>query len=284
MSEPVSDNPEFRQLMHLVLQQVQAHQQDQQEQFARQVQAHQQDIHQVLQQVQEHIIQLQQHTDEFMPLLQEALTPDPWEPLSSCATNVSFLPILKPYWEGCLQWKGFCCILQGYYNYKQLERFPEDCDHWTVGAHIIPRACHVNTIQHILQWEQGDVDSEKNGLLLCKQFEDAFDHKKLCFIYDSVVNRWIVRVMDGKLHGIIKLTRDRKDKKKGGGERYDSPFQPPDLTWEKVNGTKVYIADCVSRAALVYHAHCTCQKHAKLSLVNYKADKEWQHVIPPLTV
>ena len=202
---------------------------------------------------------------QMLPMLASALTKNPWDSLSE-STRVDMLPLISPQW-GHLSFPRFCCVLQGYYTFDEVRLFPSGCEVWTVGAHIIPHSSgkSVQSLKPILKWSAADVDSCINAIPLCKEFEVAFDRLQLCFIFHATKG-WVLRVMDPQLSGVITLTHAKS--------RDVTRFQPPNLTWGRVNGTVVKIADCVSRTALVYHSHFTAERHGHLEEVTYEADKK----------
>lgn len=46
---------------------------------------------------------------------------------------------------------------------------------------------------------EGEIDNVRNGLLLCKNLEDAFDHMQVCFVYDLIQKVFFLHVSDNKL-------------------------------------------------------------------------------------
>eukprot|EP00760_Papus_ankaliazontas_P021498 PhM_4_TR18694/c3_g3_i5/m.98710 len=167
--------------------------------------------------------------------------------------------------DGVVKYPRFCCILQSMYQPGALANYPTDCESWTLGAHIIPHRFDVSRLRHVLGWSSETRESEANALPLCKEFEVAFDKKQLCFLYDG--SDWRVRVCDPSLQGPIVLT-DRQSK-------LPTKFQPSNLTWDAVDNQKVTLAPCVSRKALIYHAHCTCTTHPHVAMppVSYRGDQ-----------
>lgn len=66
------------------------------------------------------------------------------------------------------------------------------------GSHIWKRATHGKGLA-MFGLAERDVHSERNGLLLCVAIEQAFDTKRLCFLYDPLARRTVLRVLDPDL-------------------------------------------------------------------------------------
>ena len=189
--------------------------------------------------------------------LVDTIVPNPWDALSGSTREGSFISKLEEHWINTQKFPNFCIVLQGIYPFKKLRRFPHACENWTVGAHIVPHSCQgelFGRVKRFLEVSWDSTDEACNGLPLCKVLEVAFDKLQLCFIYDPGQESWVVRVLDDSLKGVITLT-DRNN--------HRTNFQPEDLTWERVNGTAVKIAEIVSRRALVFHAYWCAKNHCK---------------------
>jgi hypothetical protein len=187
----------------------------------------------------------------------EAMLPNPWDALSESTKEGPFLSKLKEHWSNTHLYPNFCIVLQGIYSLEELQGFPSACESWTVGAHIVPHSCQgelFGRLQRFLDVSWVSTDEACNGLPLCKVLEVAFDRLQLCFIYDPEQGSWVVRVLDDNLRGVITL-KDRNNNR--------TRFQPPALTWERVNGSAVQIAEIVSRRALVLHAYWCAKKQGK---------------------
>lgn len=54
-----------------------------------------------------------------------------------------------------------------------------------------------------LEWfglQSTDLSNPRNGLLLCKPIEEAFDTKRICFVYNPISQQFILKVLDPALH------------------------------------------------------------------------------------
>jgi hypothetical protein len=215
---------------------------------------------------------------------------DPWATSSHTTRESAFLPLIKSSWA-FLQYPDFCCVLQGLFSSKGLARFGKSCEKWTVGAHLLPVSIERKTglnsfcsLKKLLGLDWPSTSVPQNGLPLCKELEEALDRQDLCFVYVPQRHSWVVRVVNPMLRGTVTLT-DR-------WTREITPFQPPGLTWERIDGTGVRMAPVVSRRVLLYHAHRAADKHGvslELQADSVRADSEvWVRkflqglVLPPL--
>jgi len=62
-----------------------------------------------------------------------------------------------------------------------------------------------------------DLDSPRNGLLLLKPLEDAFDDSRICFSYDKLMDSFILHILDAEY----------LDKKVGDSKRLSKPSKAP---------------------------------------------------------
>ena len=191
-----------------------------------------------------------------------------------------------------LEYPDFCCVLQGLYSSEELARFGESCEQWTVGAHLLPVSTERTTgllnsfcsLKKLLSLDWSSTSVPQNGLPLCKELEEALDRQDLCFVYVPQQHSWVVRVVNPMLRGTVTLTNY--------WTRKPTPFQPRNLTWERIDGTGVRMAPEVSRRVLLYHAHRAADKHGvslELQVDSERADSEvWVKqflqdlVLPPL--
>jgi hypothetical protein len=182
---------------------------------------------------------------------------DPWATKSQTTSESAFLPVCS--WRS-QEYLYLCCVLKGLYTSEQLAGFEGDRDGWTVGAHIIPFSTEkalgpssFGALKKLLGLDWDFTTVPQNGLPLCRELELQFDLLNVCFICVPQQQKWRVKVLSPELHGIVYLT-SRVTKRR-------TKFQPPDLTWERINDTEVNIDDVVSHRVLLYHAQRASEKH-----------------------
>ena len=185
---------------------------------------------------------------------------DPWATGSYTTRESAFLDVIHPSWLSVTEYPDLCCVLQGLYSSEELASFGKGHKTWTVGAHLLParieRMSGMNSfcsLKKLLGLDWSSTTVPQNGLPLCKELEEALDRQDLCFVYVPQRNSWVVSVVNPELHGNVTLTHHK--------HRSITQYQPPGLTWERINGTRVQISSVVSRRVLLYHAHRAADKH-----------------------
>ena len=66
------------------------------------------------------------------------------------------------------------------------------------AAHLFPKR-HADIFYSTLGLDASKIDSVRNGLLLCRSIENAFDRQRVCFIYNALEGKFIFRVLDPAL-------------------------------------------------------------------------------------
>jgi hypothetical protein len=67
-----------------------------------------------------------------------------------------------------------------------------------IGSHIVKHATQ-GTTMHLYGLGATDIDSPRNGFLVLKSIEEAFDRKELCFLYDPSTQTLHLKVLNGLL-------------------------------------------------------------------------------------
>jgi len=80
------------------------------------------------------------------------------------------------------------------------EPFPS---HQVRAAHIWKYCTFGAGLPEYFKLDIGDIQSPRNGLLLCEGIKQAFDVKGLCFLYDFLHGQLVLRVLDPDLKGVI---------------------------------------------------------------------------------
>jgi len=89
-----------------------------------------------------------------------------------------------------------------------------------------------------------DINSVRNGLLLCKKVEEAFDCMRVCFVYDFLNKKFFLHVSDATLMNELV---------------YD------DVTFEQIDNQPLRVGSGMPfRRLLSWHAYLTLEKHGHL--------------------
>mmetsp|Transcript_122662 Transcript_122662/g.392105 ORF Transcript_122662/g.392105 Transcript_122662/m.392105 type:complete len:376 (+) Transcript_122662:36-1163(+) len=132
--------------------------------------------------------------DEVGPLLHDAKLRrmkllDPWRSMShTTPRDEKFKPRLVDFYNcGAQEGWVWCQVLR--------EPLPSD---QVSAAHIWPWSTRGEGL-HEFGLQEKDVNHERNGLLLAKSIEEAFDRKQLCFVYNFLNGKFIVSVLDDSI-------------------------------------------------------------------------------------
>lgn len=71
-----------------------------------------------------------------------------------------------------------------------------------IAAHLWKRSTHGDGLEY-LALKKTDVHSTRNGLLLYDPIEKAFDRKELCFLYNSLTQRIVCKVLNPALQDVV---------------------------------------------------------------------------------
>lgn len=108
---------------------------------------------------------------------------DPWQ---SCrTTDGAFRTTVAPYYFGD---EGHCMLVTAVTGTSFESKY-------MVGGHIWPR--HKPSGLKKFGLNPAQIDSPRNGLVLLKSVEEAFDQKRFCFVYN--MNGFAVKVLDPQL-------------------------------------------------------------------------------------
>ena len=76
------------------------------------------------------------------------------------------------------------------------------------GVHKYGHLCAAHLVKHckpelmtLYDLPQDDIDSPRNGILILKELELAFDHKTVCFLRNPMTGALVLRVLDPSLVG-----------------------------------------------------------------------------------
>ena len=102
---------------------------------------------------------------------------------------------------------------------------------------------------------EANIDNERNGLLLGKGLEDAFDHLQVCFLYDFLHKKLVLHVANRSPEFLKKKV-----------------YPSTSLTFEEIDGKTLQCphGKMPYRRVLSWHAYLTLQKHGQLQERNFK--------------
>ncbi len=61
---------------------------------------------------------------------------------------------------------------------------------------------HADILHTTLGLDADKIDSQRNGLLVCRSIKSAFNRRRVCFIYNALDGRFYFRVLDAKLRDV----------------------------------------------------------------------------------
>ena len=160
-------------------------------------------------------------------------------------------------------WEGTACVVLESRTSMSLER-KKALLHagQSVGAHILPRGTgHQGNIAEVVLTGPKDVNTARNGIVMCKPLEVAYDAKMWCFapcFEKSIPGCRAYRFMlEPSLRGNKETLCDpsRRDTRGNGSEEYRYPE-----TWSDLENVVVQLPSVVSNTALAYHASRCCAR------------------------
>ena len=117
---------------------------------------------------------------------------NPWSRSRCLTLDTGFRRHLAPYYGSKHGQQFKCMVVSALVNSSFFEKY-------VVGAHVWPR----HTKGEGLEWlnlKKNDLHSPRNGIVLLRSVELAFDASRFCFLYDKFQSLFFVKVLDPTLN------------------------------------------------------------------------------------
>ena len=140
-----------------------------------------------------------------------------------------------------------------------------------IAAHLIKRSWDYLSRELA---DVDDVDDVRNGLLLYKPLEWAYDTSRLTFVWDGDRNSFVAHVLDPNILNVLLVDKAKTELK----ERYTTGDDPvlDRVTFKDVHGTALVLPPAFSpwRRCLCFHAHLARDEALRRTWL--KTDEDFQ--------